>query len=503
MYRRACARLSWAGIFLVGITEIAAFRHELYPIHQLQKDDRALHRRDYTCEADWSLCPDSDGGGCCPDNYACASTYCYATTAGPTSACGRSGYYNCPSPNAGSCCPVGYICGDQCTPPAGTTQTCSASYFACPSSLGYGCCPNGMACGIGACYSTNPSTAVVTIPVTTTNSAGSRITSVVTETTVITPSIITTSTGAGAIPKLVASTISKEAAIETNSSSGNSGLTQPQLGGIIGGVCVLLIAIIVAAIIIVRRLKKTAEVVESKRGSSAENQTRASTKPGFGPPTVTEIDVNDIDPLMQTPSIRPSHLLSRPELADVDLQQPSPARSPPLGPNQFVPPTWSGQYNLVPSGGESSPRHPSIDSTTRGYYDPAIYPQPPQSAGDRTSYDSQATAPATATSRHGRWSNASEVSGSADGAHGFSELEALGDGGHRRSGSGATRPAAAHIRRNSDGHQRGLSDSSPVQAALLDTVTEVGELHGYYGPVNQQIGQTAARPESQPPSPDR
>lgn len=390
------------------------------------------------------------------------------------------------------CCPTGYICrkGGTCDPPVGaaSTTTCPQSYYLCASSLGGGCCFTGMGCDINGCYSTAPSTFTVTSGVTTTNTAGSKITSVLTYTTTKTPSATISKTSAGAVVGYVQSTVSKIAAIETTSSSG--GLNQAQLGGVIGGVVVILIVIIVAAFLIIRRLRKNAKIIaESKRGTSAAEQTVTSYKPGGAvTTTISEIEVHDVDPLMLESKInRPAHLRARSD-SSVDPMHPSPARSPGLSSGQTTPPSWPGRYNPVPNS-DSGLRHPSLDSGPEGYYDETgRQSQMSRGSLNRTSYDSQASNPAN---RH--WSYVSEVSGSADGAHGTSELEASDAAGRRRSSSGATRPAVAHIRRSSDPQQRGRSDSSAPVLTTLGTLNEINELHGYYGPTDQQVGQTAAR----------
>jgi hypothetical protein len=63
-----------------------------------------VRRDDGTCPTDNTACPASLSGGCCPSRYACAIDSCYATTAGPTSACGKSGYFACaPTNGEGEC----------------------------------------------------------------------------------------------------------------------------------------------------------------------------------------------------------------------------------------------------------------------------------------------------------------------------------------------------------------------------------------------------------------
>ncbi|KAK8087246.1 hypothetical protein PG994_002220 [Apiospora phragmitis] len=290
-------------------------------------------------------------------------------------------------------------------------------------------------------------------------------------TTTITPAPASYTFGQpGAVPKLVASTISKVPAIATVQSSSNStGLSTAALGAIIASVAVVLIAVVIAAFIIVRRLRRTEKAVEeSKRGSSNGQQTTSSShkshKQGYSTTTVTEVD---IDPLSQaTPSLRPSHLRGRSD-SSVDGRYSSPARSPPLSDGRATPPSWPGHYNPVPNG-ESDGQH--------GTY--------------RVSYDSQTTY------RPGRWSNASEVSGSIDGAHGQSELDAIETASRRRS-SGAKRPTGGSRRQSSDSAYRGRSESAAAGTlAPLEAVNEAAELHGYYGPQDKQVGQTAARPAS-------
>lgn len=47
------------------------------------------------------LCPASLSGGCCPSQYQCATDSCYATTAGPTTACGLEGFFACGAGDSG------------------------------------------------------------------------------------------------------------------------------------------------------------------------------------------------------------------------------------------------------------------------------------------------------------------------------------------------------------------------------------------------------------------
>ena len=56
---------------------------------------------DKVCGAGLKLCPQSDDGGCCPENYDCAKESCYATTSGISSCGTKVGYYLCGPDAAG------------------------------------------------------------------------------------------------------------------------------------------------------------------------------------------------------------------------------------------------------------------------------------------------------------------------------------------------------------------------------------------------------------------
>ena len=67
-------------------------------VHRVAKAQVTAHpmRRDEgICPADHISCAASLNGGCCPPRYACSADACYATTAGPTTACGKAGFYAC------------------------------------------------------------------------------------------------------------------------------------------------------------------------------------------------------------------------------------------------------------------------------------------------------------------------------------------------------------------------------------------------------------------------
>ena len=56
---------------------------------QGQKRDAA------SCPTDYNACPQSLKGGCCPSDRVCGISSCYAASAAPASACGKTGYIAC------------------------------------------------------------------------------------------------------------------------------------------------------------------------------------------------------------------------------------------------------------------------------------------------------------------------------------------------------------------------------------------------------------------------
>ncbi|KAK1779388.1 hypothetical protein QBC45DRAFT_137217 [Copromyces sp. CBS 386.78] len=237
-----------------------------------------------TCPVNHSLCPESLGGGCCPDQYECASDACSATTAALGTACGKVGYYFCPITAGQGCCPDGWVCDAvrDCIAPYGVTNTftsCPASYKLCPSSYNYGCCPNSMGCAVDACYSTEPFSTTL-VDILTLTSGGKTITTTQISAVLTTPTPPPALTGAddnaGAIPKFLPTSVPKVSAIpkDNKDDGGGGGLKGPQLGGIIGGAIALLIIVIIAAFLIIRRLKRVESAMESsKKGSTSGYKT--------------------------------------------------------------------------------------------------------------------------------------------------------------------------------------------------------------------------------------
>lgn len=99
---RCAATLFIVGFLMSTITDAAEIRLR-DGVHRVSKappqvtPGPVLHRRETVtvCAAGYNLCPIKLGGGCCQDGYSCATESCFATTAGPVSCNGRSGYFAC------------------------------------------------------------------------------------------------------------------------------------------------------------------------------------------------------------------------------------------------------------------------------------------------------------------------------------------------------------------------------------------------------------------------
>lgn len=76
---------------------------------QGQKRDAA------SCPTDYQLCPQSVGGGCCPNDRVCGTNSCYPVGAAPASACGVAGYIACGINDGGEyIIPVSCLIADMC-----------------------------------------------------------------------------------------------------------------------------------------------------------------------------------------------------------------------------------------------------------------------------------------------------------------------------------------------------------------------------------------------------
>jgi len=179
------------------------------------------------------------------------------------------------------------------------TQTCEANSYLCPASLNYGCCKIGMACGLNNCYSTAVETYTLVDTFTTTSSGQVEIitSTTVGETTPPTPSAAAT-TPNNVVPEV---TFTPTAIPKTAPSSpSTSGLTTPQLDGIIAGAVIILVILLIVAFIIIRRLNKVNKAVKAKsRTSSSSPHSWNSHRRLRETP---DMETMSIDPLIMTPS---------------------------------------------------------------------------------------------------------------------------------------------------------------------------------------------------------
>ncbi|KAK3684239.1 hypothetical protein B0T22DRAFT_347361, partial [Podospora appendiculata] len=529
-----CVALLVAALFGDGATASHAVlgRQRKDVIHRIAKAQVTavpllLERRDESsCPVDYSLCPASLSGGCCPSHYACASDSCFATTAGPTTACGKPNYFNCGANDAGGCCPVGYVCGpNDCTPAAGVSNTftsCPNNYYLCPASYNFGCCLNGMGCASNACYSTAAVTSILTQTVTTTSN-GVTVTTTRTALTVGAPTPPTgiPSEDPNIAPKYVPTTVPKRPAT-SSAANDDTGLTRAQLGGIVAGAVALLLAVITAAILIIRRLKQVEETMESKKGSSSgPTKTQSNAQMEYYGRQLhispSDMDNVSIDPLMATPNTTNNNSgVATPQLGG--MGDATRGRSN------------SDNFSHVPNGhahdtsADMNVRQASMDSSGPGYFDiPARVQnvpgarQPMSAAGMRSSTDSHSTqgqygqyaythyrqqSDASELSAHGSDSGGGMVSPQfvpeLDSAEAYVELPGAEQNGSRsRSSSvaGASpRASFGHSRRRSDGANGPRTDGPAAGSGFgpLGVVNESAEIHGYYGPSDQQAGQTSA-----------
>ncbi|KAK6610926.1 hypothetical protein H4I96_02524 [Botrytis cinerea] len=265
------------------------------------------------CPSDYQLCPKSMNGGCCPNNRSCGTSSCYLTSAAPASACGVSGYTACGIDAGGGCCPTGYSCeidGCSASPGVSYSETCGVNSYLCPASLNYGCCKNGMGCGLNNCYSTAVTTFTLTETLTTTDSDSRTQTltsTLVTASTPASPSVAANTSKASAVPKLTptATAIAKVEATSGSATSGgattSSGLTKPEIGGIIGGAAFILLVILIAAFCILRRLKKATKAFKEAKTRSGSNAPRSHRyRPSY--PSPSDMSSISTDPLQMTSS---------------------------------------------------------------------------------------------------------------------------------------------------------------------------------------------------------
>ncbi|SPO03547.1 uncharacterized protein DNG_06230 [Cephalotrichum gorgonifer] len=430
-----------------------------------------LGRRDQTaCPTSYSLCGPNLGGGCCENGYSCAVDSCFATTAGPVTCLGQVGYHACGADVGGGCCPVGSICerGSRCIPAPGVSYSheCGASSFLCPQSLGYGCCQNGLACGKDRCFATDPVTNVFTRTTTTTGADGPE-TVTTTVTTVSTPGASETgeTTVDSQFYKFYPTAVDKVQPIITeddDNGDGKGGLTKGQLGGVVAGAIILLIIVVIAAWLIIRRLNRVAKAVEEQKPDGPDDRRETLEYPQKGTP--------ESESLRTSAASRSRH---RSGTTDSDYSEGGPSLFGLSTPSTFG--AWSRRHSNRSSASSSAGR--TISSWTRSNSHRSVNGRSPGIDGAGTPVSSLSE-PAELEAKN----TPAELSGdpapitpitpelSGEGVPAGKKARAAGEGqGH--------------------GHKRSIST-----APQLDVVSEdEGEMHGYYGPLDKMVGQTAAR----------
>ncbi|RAL67671.1 hypothetical protein DID88_008415 [Monilinia fructigena] len=347
------------------------------------------------CPIDYQLCPQSMNGGCCPNNRSCGASSCYLSSAASASACGVSGYTACGIDAGGGCCPNGYSCA---------TDGCSAS------------------------------------PVMASTPAS--------------PSVAANTSKASAVPKLTptATAIPKVEAT-SGSTPTNTGLTKPEIGGIIGGAAFILLVILIATFFILRRLKKVSKRYEAKTASGSSGPRSRRHRPSYSSPS--DMSSISFDPLQMSQSGMSYSVRndSHPTTEPFSFNRHD-------GPEGITPPTFNpyspsspnrynnsrarikarGYYPVATSDSaysqtSSGRRNPSVESTPplqqpQSYFDipPHSYPQSElpdfRNQNLRHGHD---VSPVLRPSQHGRnWSDASDVSASSSSP--LVELDAGDDG---------------------------------------------------------------------------
>jgi len=108
-------RRCWSsvGLLVFALLGVATASHAGRPkqhdsLHWVAKAQVTAHpfdllkRDEGTCQTGSILCPASLSGGCCPSQYECHTDSCYATTAGPQTACGLEGFFQCAVEDSGA-----------------------------------------------------------------------------------------------------------------------------------------------------------------------------------------------------------------------------------------------------------------------------------------------------------------------------------------------------------------------------------------------------------------
>ncbi|TAQ83139.1 hypothetical protein B7494_g8537 [Chlorociboria aeruginascens] len=317
------------------------------------------------------------------------------------------------------------------------TETCGMNSYLCPASLNYGCCENGMACGLSNCYSTEVVTLTLTSTLTTTDSNSAQHTITTTMLTGLTPASPTVGATAGAgiisvVPKLYTTAASAIAKISaTSTSTPSSGLSKSQIGGIIGGACILLFVILFATFLIMRRLNKA--IALSKSQSSSSRSRRRPTRPLQNP----EVDALSIDPFNMERELINSNVYMEPRTSrPVPLaalynttQDGIEAISPPAFSPNSPPFHTSRGYNAVPISESSCCSGSQSCSSCSGSHALSDTSSPPMNSRGNNpgGYFDQYSPPPRSHSHHGRdWSDGSSRSEASN--HTIKELDAGRDG---------------------------------------------------------------------------
>jgi hypothetical protein len=320
---------------------------------------------------------------------------------------------------------------------------------------------------VGYCYSTSFSSVPVTITYTTTIS--NSITRTIT--TVIQTAYTETAAQALATPAAASSTVTKftpsataVAKVEASSDSSN-GLTQAELGGIIGAAVVVVLVVCIATFLIIRRLNAVARIAKAsasrKSGLSGSN-TKSSGLPRPHGPTpsggdsgIENIEAMSNDPLMMSDSdtnaAHSSVGLPRPSAVYSTRSDLEPGGSPPIPAPYGSPQAYIGGYQQVP---RSEPHHSDNSGHHRSQSAESSSRSPGPSRSPRSSnanrYSDIDPALRDQNLRHGRvpsrpsvqshgrqWSDASDVSQRSGGSD-IIELDAGPDGDRRSSLQRAT-----------------------------------------------------------------
>ena len=352
------------------------------------------------------------------------------------------------------------------------SHECGASSYLCPESLGFGCCKDGLACGQDRCYSTEASTLVFTQTLTTTED-DSKITTTTTVTTVSTP---TDDGEATEVPtdeelhKFYPTAVEKVEPMVTeedddDNGGGGGGLTSGQIGGAVAGVVIFLILVIIAAVFIIRRLNRVAKAVEETKPEPHDD--RPETHEYFKPGDVEIDSITTMSGATPRPRFRSGATTDSDSEAPTLFGFPSPGSPGESG--------MSSRRHSHRSSGSSSGGRMTVSSWTRNN---SVRSSPRALSDGFATPVSPDSEPAELEAMSTRAELAGDVSP-------IPELPSPVPSTARMSRG---KDAAAHA------HKRSISAATPQ----LDAVSEDGEYHGYYGPLDKVAGQTTTTTTTAP-----